>query len=256
MATKIPWCDETWNVITGCTPCSEGCENCYAKRMAPRLAGRFGYPADDPFRVTFHKDRLDEPTRWKKPRRVFVCSMGDLWHPDVRIRHRAAVLRIIEECSQHHFLCLTKRPQRVSPEWPWMQVKGYRGGRWPDNVWFGVTTENQRRANERIPLLLKTQAAVRFISIEPMLGPVDLGPMAQYPSYELDWVIIGCESGPKRRPCSLDWVRSAVDDCVCRRLPVFVKQLDIDGRVSREPNEWPEWARRQEFPTTHVGAPP
>jgi protein gp37 len=113
MNTKIEWCDETWNPITGCTPISEACEHCYAKRMANRLRGRFGYPKDEPFRITLHPDRLDQPLRWKKPRMIFVCSMGDLFHEDIPAKSIIDCLSIMAEAWHHTFLILTKRPERA-----------------------------------------------------------------------------------------------------------------------------------------------
>lgn len=245
MPTKIQWADETWNPISGCTPVSGGCDNCYARRMAARLAGRFGYPADDPFQVTFHPDKLDQPSRWRKPRRIFVCSMGDFFHREVTETQRIQILAAMLKSPQHTYTLLTKRAGTMAKWWDWMFDP-------PPNLWQGVTVENQKRADERIPKLLGTPAAVKFVSVEPMLGPVDFGPMATYPSYGLDWVILGCESGPKRRPCSLRWVQRALAECHDRRLPVFVKQLDIDGKVTSDPADWPVWARRQEFPDTRA----
>jgi len=204
-ATKIEWADAVWNPTTGCTPVSEGCQNCYAKRFAERLRGRFGYPENEPFRVTLHPERLDEPLRWRRPRRVFVNSMGDLFHDDVPLKFIAEVFDVMscatadcgkrhqheEECwtgEPHTFLILTKRPKRmkqileelpdfVGEYWPGDMPLNIAidAGNWPlRNVWLGVTCENQQTADERIPTLLQTLAAVRFVSVEPMLGPVDL----------------------------------------------------------------------------------
>lgn len=311
MPTKIEWCDETWNPITGCTPISEGCENCYAKRMALRLAGRWGYSREDPFRVTFHRHRLRIPQKvWKKSRRIFVCSMGDLWHPDVRLEHRAAVVRVMEDCPQHRFMCLTKRPERVSHDWRWVRSDASSTCAWPGNVWLGTTVENQRRADERIPHLLQVKAAVRFLSCEPLLGELNLNGYlpgtwscvgcgyvgentgeARYcqkcgeqvhgavclcgeDAYEascprcgeadgfgeygcegvhatppvIDWLIIGPETGQGRRPCKQEWVESLIGQADTAGIPVFNKAMEIDGRVSKDPAEWSEWARRQEFP--------
>lgn len=253
MSTKIEWCDETWNPITGCTPISDGCKNCYAARMAKRLAGRYGYPADDPFWVTFHPDRLDEPLKWKKPRRVFVCSMGDLFHCHVALKWFQKIYIIIMECKrlglEHKFLVLTKRPERMSE---WVNPKKPL-----DNLWLGVTAENQRCADERIPILLQIPAAMRFVSIEPMLGPVDLNDreflinktLFKYTlGNYLDWVILGCESGPSRRLCAIEWMIDVVRQCDDVNIPVFVKQVSINGKVSKNPAEWPEELRRREFP--------
>src|SRR3990170_4343202 len=158
--TKIEWATKSWNPITGCTKVSAGCQNCYAKRMAKRLAGRYGYPKDNPFAVTPHPERLQEPLSWKKPQRIFVCSMGDLFHEAVSFSFVRRVLDIVDSCPQHTFLFLTKRPERME----------YYPRR---NVWLGVSVENQETEDERIPLLLQPPAAKRFVSYEPALGPVD-----------------------------------------------------------------------------------
>jgi len=260
---KIGWLNqpgttgETWNPITGCTPVSEGCRNCYAAKMAKRLRGRWGYPVDEPFRVTFHPDKLDQPQRWKKPRTIFVCSMGDLWHPRVALVHRSAVIRATNLAPQHTYIFCTKRPENFGTDIPVLP-----------NYWLNVTAENQAAADKHIPLLLQTRAAVRGVFVEPMLGPVDLlyinfGDTSVVktrgvlyaassgftaPNPVLDWVVIGCESGPSRRPCKLDWVRALVQQCQEAGVAAYVKQVDIDGRVSRDPAEWPEDVRVREWP--------
>lgn len=170
MASKIEWTDETWNPITGCTKISAGCAHCYAERMARRLAGRCGYPeAPNHFDVTYHPDRMMQPTKWKKPRRVFVCSMSDLFHDDVPKHVVWAIWSRMSCTEQHTFQVLTKRPERA------LSVLNdlYAQHNWGDpspNIWLGVTAENQRAANERIPFLLQIPAAVRFVSCEPLLG--------------------------------------------------------------------------------------
>ncbi len=172
MANPIGWCDKTWNPITGCSPVSEGCQNCYAERMAKRLKGRFGYPADDPFRVTIHDDRLHTPRHWQKPRRIFVCSMGDLFHKDVPRDFIVHIYSTMLDWRSHTYLILTKRPERMrkfNEDFGALLLES-------PHIQFGVTVENQERANERIPILLNTPAAVRFVSVEPMLGPVGLSP--------------------------------------------------------------------------------
>lgn len=216
------WWDRTWNPITGCSPISEGCEHCWAKRMANRLRGRYGYPQDEPFRVTFHPDRLNDPLRWKKPCRIFVCSMGDLFHEHVPIDWRYKVYRIIEKCPQHTFIFLTKRPKNILSRL-WIQSQ--------PNIWLIVSVENQARADERIPILLQIPAAVRGISLEPMLGPVDLLQMHQAAwkgksgRPVIGWVILGGETGPGARPLHPDWVRKIRDDCQAADVPFFMKQM-------------------------------
>lgn len=246
MSTKIQWTDETWNPIHGCTPISEGCRNCYARRMARRLQGRCGYPsAPDYFNVTLRPDRLDQPLKWRKPRRVFVVSMGDLFHEDVPDEFIGDVWQVMQDCSQHTFQVLTKRPVRMM-QW----VNDYWNPAQNEmlNVWLGVTAENQATADERIPLLLQTPAAVRFVSAEPLLGMMNLenylgiwtdgivdgrhqkfvvgrpltpnlftalAKPARATLYEnqLDWVITGGETGPGARPMHPDWARGLRDQC-------------------------------------------
>lgn len=263
MATKIEWTDETWNPITGCTKISEACKHCYAERMSKRLAGRCGYPTYYPFKVTLHEDKLDEPLRWKKPRQVFVCSMGDLFHEDVPIRWFYEVYKVMEQCKHHTFLVLTKRPQRMANV-----LEQFEGRSWPlSNVWLGVTAENQQRADERIPVLLQIPAAVRFVSVEPMLGPVDLRKWMAWdgfrrnipgfipnPNYRgLNWVICGGETGPGARPMHPDWARSLRDQCQQVGVPFFFKQwgewsrdyIDHDKKGVVSPDGW--WAKGWPF---------
>jgi len=201
--------------------------------MATRMRGRFGYQEDEPFRVTFHLEVLEKPLRWRKARRVFVCSMGDLWHPDVKHEWRRAIFRVCRQCQRHTFLFLTKRPGAVSRF-------AHLG-----NTWLGVTAENQQRAEERVPKIEALCAAVHFLSAEPMLGPITL-----WDSVILDWIIIGCETGPGRRNPALQnvWAQDLIRQADERKVAVFVKQLEIDRKVTSDPEDWPEWARRQEWP--------
>lgn len=218
-ATKIEWADARWNPVTGCSRVSEGCRNCYAERMAKRLAGRCEYPADDPFSVTFHPGRLHEPTRWRKPRRVFVCSMADLFHDDVDVAWLHGVFDVISACAQHTFMVLTKRPERMFNFFAGTSGAGLNVEPMP-NLWLGVSVENQAAATDRIGWLLDTPAAVRFVSCEPLLGPVDLLPWMA----SLDWVIVGGESGPGARPMHPYWVRNIRDLVVDYERPFFFKQ--------------------------------
>lgn len=252
MGSKIEWTDETWNPVTGCTKVSEGCRNCYAERMSKRLAGRFGYPAaPNSFDVTLHPGRLADPLHWDKPRMVFVCSMGDLFHPKVDDRFIRRVFSVMgrSHMRKHIFQILTKRPERMRGfVWRWeREIHGNTGRAL--NVWLGVSAESQAAADERIPILLDTPAAVRFVSIEPILGPVDLwgnlsgtagdpaGP--DYSPGGLDWVIVGGESGPGARPPVTYWIRDIRDQCIAAGVPFFFKQWGgpqkkgwvIDGKV-------------------------
>lgn len=264
--TLIEYVDRTWNPISGCTPISEGCANCYAARMAKRLAGRYGYPKDEPFRPgTIHDNRLNEPYLWKSPQRVFVCSMGDLFHPDVSVTYLEEVLARITHVPQHTFMILTKRADRLKLLTP-DRLRISRTDKWPlPNLWLGVTAENQRTADERIPILLQIPAAKHFVSVEPMLEPVNLNAIrigTQYPNggdnpepycidafkthlvfgdegdYEfekLDWVIAGPETGPRARPTSVDWVRDLQRQCSAAGVPFFDKK-DLLGETIQE---WP-----------------
>lgn len=253
MATGIEWCDETWNPVTGCAPISEGCDHCWAQRMAKRLRGRYGYYREIPFAPTLHADRLEKPTRWRRPRWIFVCSMGDLFHEDVPDEWIDQVFSVMTHpmggANHHVYMLLTKRPARI--------LKGHaeRFAEWP-HIWLGVSVENQARADERIPILLEIPAAVRFISVEPMLGPVILSqgyvdylagwhtepehaPGCNGSCYScpvpvqvqddgLDWVVCGAETGPGARPMELAWARSLRDQCQAEGVPFFFKR-DSDG---------------------------
>jgi protein gp37 len=227
--TKIQWANKVWNPITGCSPISPGCRNCYARRMANRLKGRYGYSRDDPFKVTFHPERLEEPLHWKKPSRIFVCSMGDILHDDVDGFWLSAIWSTIKRCCWHTFLILTKRPQRWKKLTPSLPL--YK------NIYFGVSVENQQTADERIPILLQIPAAKRYVSVEPMLEKIDLMPYlgGQYPKWEiLDWCIVGGETGPKARPMNPDWARSLRDQCQSAGVPFFFKQMSGKQAIPKD----------------------
>ncbi len=239
--SKIEWCDVTWNPITGCTPISEGCQNCYAQRMANRLQGRFGYPAKpNQFDVTLHASQLGTPYGWtKKPRRIFVCSMGDLYHPDVKEAWRGIVYdRIRLVYPYHTFMLLTKRPENIQQSFEAYKNKTIDSA-WPKNqrLWLGVTAENQKRADERIPVLLQIPVAVRFVSVEPMLGPVDLlgqehiGRIhSKHEVERLDWVIAGPETGPGARECKPEWIEDLYEQCKAAGVSFFDKRKDYLAR--------------------------
>jgi protein gp37 len=270
-ATKIQWTDSTWNPVRGCTKVSPGCKNCYAERFAERWRGIPGHPFEQGFDVRLVPEALDLPLRWKKPRRVFVNSMSDLFHPDVPDEFIARVFGTMTRAPQHVFQVLTKRADRMR-DW----VTRFPGLCF--NVWLGVSVENQATADERIPELLATPAAIRFLSCEPLLGPVEL-PMPKimvgFPRHitrdrraigaplTLHWVIVGGESGPGARPCHTDWIRSVVEQCKAAGVPVFVKQLGahatdlradegfrmyLRDRKGSDPDEWPSDLRVREFP--------
>ena len=168
--TKIEWADSSWNPVTGCSKVSAGWAYCYAERQAKRFAGRAGYPAEDPFAVTLHPETLDEPLRWRRPRRILVSSMSDLFHERVPDSFIERVFAICAEATWHRFLLLTKRPERMAAFLSSQHIYGA----WPlPNVWLGTSIEDQPTADERIPHLLRCRAARWFVSYEPALGPVD-----------------------------------------------------------------------------------
>ena len=235
--TKIEWAEKVWNPVTGCSKISEGCRNCYAERMAKRLAGRCGYPTGDPFKMTLHHDHIGDPVHWRNPSRIFLGSMTDLFHDDVPFYWLDKIFDIATRADRHTFLVLTKRPERMKAYFSRPDII------WPfKNVWLGVTAENQDQADKRIPILLQTPAAVRFVSVEPMLGSVDIrryfrgcppGCMkdALCPlecghkrKIGLDWVICGGESGPGARPMHPDWARSLRYQCHAAGVPFLFKQ--------------------------------
>jgi protein gp37 len=300
--TKIEWTEKTWNPIVGCSVVSPGCTNCYAMRMAARIEAMGTVPhyagmtrpskAGAVWRgkVAMAPDRvLTEPTRRKKPTTWFVNSMGDLFHESVPDEWIDRVFAVMALCPQHRFQCLTKRSKRMreycsTEQTPFRvarqidalaadQKRGQEEVRpieWPlPNVWLGVSAEDQTRADERIPDLLATPAAVRFVSAEPLLGPVDFmdipwpswratwpetnnvsdgrSAIHQIEGTRIDWVIAGSESGPSVRPCNLDWVRSIRDQCVSAKVPFFWKQHVEAGRKMSTPVlDGKTW---KEFPT-------
>lgn len=260
--TSIEWTDETWNPTTGCDRTSPGCDNCYALTMARRLKalGQTKYQRDGAastsgpgFGISEHWDALTEPLRWRKPRRVFVNSMSDLFHAGVSREFLASVWAVMAATPQHTYQVLTKRHARMrsvlrdectchahgthfwsAMSWaassnnprhvPGLTPDMVRGRSGPlPNVWLGVSVEDQKRADLRIPALLDTPAAVRFLSCEPLLGPVDLGRYA-YGLEGLHWVIAGGESGPRARPMHPDWARVLRDQCAAAQVPFFFKQ--------------------------------
>lgn len=257
MATKIAWTDETWNPVTGCTKVSPGCANCYAERMAKRLASNAGvychYKYEN-FQVATWEDRLYIPVHWKKPRRVFVCSMGDLFHKKVPWSFIKRVFETMEQTPQHIYQVLTKRAASMA-EWCRHHPSPM------ENVWMGITAENQECLDNRLLHLVqaRTVSPVLFLSLEPLLGPINLGLFGTLPKdatggrylqgYNvIQWVIVGCESGPGRRPMKLEWAIDIVNQCLDAQVPVFVKQIEIDGKVSHNPEEWPVGLRWQQFP--------
>jgi protein gp37 len=208
--SSIEWTDATWNPVTGCSKVSAGCKFCYAERLAVRLQA-MGQPRyADGFSVTLHPDLLDAPRRWRLPRLVFVNSMSDLFHEEVPFSFIRRVFQTMEECPQHVFQILTKRSKRLKESAALLP--------WPENVWMGVSVEDTRVLS-RIEDLLQVRAAVRFLSCEPLIGPLDALPLEG-----IDWVIVGGESGPGARPMRPEWARSVLRQCRNRGVPFFFKQ--------------------------------
>lgn len=264
--TSIEWCTDVWNPVSGCTKVSQGCKNCYAERVFPRVYGGQivrAFPSSQIRTETrkrrfadiqVHPDRLDAPLRWRKPRRIFVNSMSDLFHENVPFAFIHSVFQVMAQCRQHTFQVLTKRPARMADFYLWDRCYML------DHVWPGVSVEDQETADERIPLLLKTAAAVRFVSYEPALGPVDF---SKYLG-ELSWVIVGGESGPGARPFDVQWARGTIAQCKTARVPCFVKQVGRRPVWSAEEltyallklmdpkggdwTEWPEDLRVRQYP--------
>ena len=306
--TKIEWTNATWNPITGCSVVSPGCTNCYAMQLAggrlrdhPSRAGLTRPSKAGPVwtgEVRFNEQWLDQPLRWRKPKRIFVCAHGDLFHEDVPDEWIDRIFAVMALAPQHTFQMLTKRPERMrayshdteTPEKVFtvtVETPGWQGELvkaagatvehllWPlPNVWLGTSVEDQARADERIPHLLATPAAVRFVSAEPLLGSVDFSRIGLWlckhwktkdslttapwcpedrskwwwerqalrgPRQEmLDWIIVGGESGPGARPMELAWARSIRDQCREANVPVFIKQLGARPReICTSPKQVP-----------------
>lgn len=226
-SSSIEWTEATWNPVTGCTKISPGCKHCYAERMAKRLRamGQPRYAAG--FRVTLQPDLLELPLHWRQARLIFVNSMSDLFHDAVPLEYVQQVFAVMEEARQHRFQILTKRADRLvdlAGELPW-----------PKNVWMGVSVESERYV-ERIDRLREVPAAVRFLSLEPLIGPLE-----DLPLEGIGWVIVGGESGPRARPMRPEWVRSIRSQCQGHGVPFFFKQWggvrkkrhgrELDGRT-------------------------
>lgn len=229
-ASSIEWTDATWNPLTGCDKISPGCKHCYAERMAKRLKA-MGVPNyRNGFKLTLHEHALDIPRGWKTPRTVFVNSMSDLFHKDVPFEFIEKVFRVMSETPQHRYQVLTKRADVLA--------KLAKQLTWPPNVWMGVSVENLKYT-PRIDYLRTVPAAIRFLSLEPLLGPL--------PELNLDgihWVIVGGESGPKSRPMKAEWARDIRDQCQRAGVAFFFKQWggtnkkkagrELDGRTWNE----------------------
>jgi protein gp37 len=268
--TAIEWTDATWNPVTGCTKVSPGCDNCYAETFAERWRGTPGHYFENGFDVQLRPDKLDQPLRWARPRRIFVNSMSDLFHEQINTAEIAQVFAVMSLAEQHTFQLLTKRHGRMrnllnDRDFVWLidqyrekQKPGCGDGTWPiPNLWLGVSVEEQKWADIRVPALLDTPAAVRFLSCEPLLGPIDFQPddhTGHERDYDggpegggfvcldcstdeqtiewttqafppgIDWVIAGGESGHGARPMHPDWARTLRDQCETAGVAYLFKQ--------------------------------
>ena len=252
--SKIEWTNVTWNPVTGCTKVSAGCDNCYAERLANRGILRENYLArlpvfksdrHDPFAIRLWPERLDRPARWRKPRRIFVNSMSDLFHASIPLGFLGAIFRVMLDESRHTFQILTKRPASAARLLSELDPVGQI---LPSHIWIGTSIEDHR-VKYRIRHLRTIKATVRFLSVEPLIGP-----MGQLNLDGIHWVIVGGESGPRARPMDPQWAREVRDQCIEAKVPFFFKQWGglrvrsksraLDGKIW---NEMPGHASRSLF---------
>jgi len=239
--SKIEWTEMTWNPVTGCTRISPGCQHCYAERMAKRLAGRCGYPkAPHHFDLMLHPERLELPLKWKRPRTIFVCSMSDLFHRAIPKGFLFQIFDVMNRAGWHRYQILTKRP--------WWMLDYKDALSWESHMWMGVSVEDSYQL-WRVEQLLKSKAWIKFVSFEPLLGPLpDLALDG------IDWVIVGGESGPGARPMEPAWVIDIRDQCIDAGIPFFFKQWGgvnkkkagrlLEGRTWNEMPAWKDEERR------------
>lgn len=222
IASSIEWTSATWNPVTGCTKVSEGCQHCYAERFAERFRGVRNHPFQQGFDIRLWNERLNIPLTWKKPMRIFVNSMSDLFHEDIPVSFIKKTFQSMVDAHWHRFQVLTKRTRRLqelAPQLPWAK-----------NIWIGASIENMRVIG-RVQDLKTVPAHIRFLSCEPLLGPLD-----GIDLNGIDWVIVGGESGPHARPMNPDWVIDIRDRCIQEKVPFFFKQWggprkDLTGRL-------------------------
>lgn len=217
--SKIEWTESTWNPITGCTKISQGCKNCYAERMAHRLKAMGNPSYQKGFELTLHEHLLEKPLRWKKPQMVFVNSMSDLFHQDVPLEFIHKIFNVMENAHWHTFQILTKRSSRL------LELNSEID--WPENIWMGVSVESADY-KYRIDNLRKTNSYIKFLSIEPLLSS-----LGKLNLTNIDWVIVGGESGPRSRPIAKEWVLEIKDQCQKNNTPFFFKQW---GGVNKKKN--------------------
>ena len=236
--SAIEWTDTTWNPVTGCTKISAGCDNCYAARFSERFRGVPGHPFETGFDLTLRPERLHQPLGWKKPRMIFVNSMSDLFQKDIPAAYVEKVFDTMEKADWHIYQVLTKRSSLSQK----FLNDRYKPGEAPPHIWFGVSIENEN-ATSRIAHLQKSSAAVRFLSIEPLIAPVGKLDLAG-----IDWVIVGGESGPHARPMDPKWAVDIRNQCLRSNVAFFFKQWGgrspkAGGRLL-EGKEWSQFPRR------------
>lgn len=245
MSSKIEWTEQTWNPVVGCTKITAGCKNCYAERMAHRLAymGKEGYAhvttKDGKWNGNVYQvfnNRLEQPLRWRKPRRVFVCSMGDLFHPKVPDTFIGDVFDVIRKTPRHTYQILTKRPERMLDIARQLHVHGTERLK---NIWWGVSCSIQSDLDKNLAFMAEVPSVMRFVSIEPLLENISFRPWHEG---VIQWVIVGGESGPGARPMHPEWVRSIRDQCVEAQVPFFLKQW----------GEWAPWSYSGYCPPTYT----
>jgi len=256
--TGIEWTEATWNPVRGCSRISEGCRNCYAELVAARFSGP-GLPYEGLARMTPSGPRwtgdlqlidkhLEDPIRWQRPRKIFVNSMSDLFHEKMPFDWIQAIFDVMFSAKRHTYQILTKRADVMAQKLRFVRTP--LGTKWEDcpdrNIWIGISVENQEAADTRLPYLRETPAAVRFLSVEPLIEKVDLRKwlrpvtLNRGPMPGVDWVIVGAESGGGARPMELDWARDVRDQCAEAGVPFFLKQ----GNMLTQPVEVPELAGR------------
>jgi protein gp37 len=243
-STQIEWTDSTWNPVTGCTKVTAGCDFCYAERFSERFRGVKGHPFENGFNLTLRPERLEQPLRWREPRRIFVNSMSDLFHKDVpTTTFIDAVFDTMEKASWHTYQVLTKRSSLMAR---YLRER-YKGGLAPQHIWLGVSIEDAKNA-VRLNHLKAARASIKFVSFEPLIGPV--GPVDLK---GIDWVIVGGESGPRSRPIDEAWVLEIRDRCKADKVAFFFKQWGgirpkSGGRLlkGREWNQYPDVLKKRQ----------
>jgi protein gp37 len=243
--SAIEWTDATWNPVTGCTKISAGCDHCYAERFSERFRGTPGHPFESGFDLTLRPDRLEQPLRWRQQRMIFVNSMSDLFHKDIPQEFIARVFDTMERANWHTYQVLTKRSSLMRN----FLRSRYGSSRAPAHMWFGVSIEDRSKLS-RVRHLQESPAGIRFLSIEPLIGPV-----GKLDLNGIDWVIVGGESGPQARPIHRDWVRNIRDQCKAAQVAFFFKQWGglrpksggrkLDGKV---------WSQFPEISATYAAA--